>query len=47
MNKFIFCGALVLALTGCSQKLTNQVEKPLASSYQVVKPLPSAYPIEK
>lgn len=47
MNKFIFCGALVLALTGCSQKLTNQVGKPLVSSYQVVKPLPSVYPIEK
>lgn len=47
MNKFIFCGALVLALTGCSQKLTNLMEKPLASSYQVVKPLSSAYPIEK
>lgn len=47
MNKFFLSGVLILALAGCSQKLTNQMTKSLASAYQMVKPLPSAYQIDK
>ena len=47
MGKFIFSGVLILALSGCSLKPTNQVAKSLTSAYQMVKPLPSAYQIDK